>query len=331
MFSSQIISFLSTPLAFFIFYIVMALLYYKYDNKEPLSIGKYVDYLLPKEIRNKKSFDIDLVWFIVSFTEFPGVISRILSTVFMINFIPSILNSLSFYKAPIILRINNLMDSIGHRSAIIFIIALLSFDLGAYCSHRLAHKIGFLWQFHKAHHYGEQINYMSGGRTHPIDGFFTFNFSILTMALALSIFGPVEPKIFQGYTSYSNTTAWYYYLVIFFPSFLNRLNHSHFPITFGPYLERIFVSPAFHTKHHSKLIINKNFGSYFSIWDSLFDSFVPTGVNTISVDHRNNLGVEGMGDDYYVNIMDWLIKPFKEVFKSTGFFNDSEFKIDKGI
>jgi sterol desaturase/sphingolipid hydroxylase (fatty acid hydroxylase superfamily) len=49
---------------------------------------------------------------------------------------------------------------------------------------------------------------------------------------------------------------------------LGVLQHSHFPISFGP-LERFIVSPLMHQVHHSTKPEhwNKNYGSRLSIWD----------------------------------------------------------------
>jgi sterol desaturase/sphingolipid hydroxylase (fatty acid hydroxylase superfamily) len=49
---------------------------------------------------------------------------------------------------------------------------------------------------------------------------------------------------------------------------LGILQHTHFPISFGPF-ERLIVSPLMHQVHHSRKPEhwNKNYGSRLSIWD----------------------------------------------------------------
>ena len=51
-----------------------------------------------------------------------------------------------------------------------------------------------------------------------------------------------------------------------------NLRHSHIPIRFGKYFERVFISPAQHQIHHSNdsIHFDKNFGSIFAFWDGLF-------------------------------------------------------------
>jgi sterol desaturase/sphingolipid hydroxylase (fatty acid hydroxylase superfamily) len=56
---------------------------------------------------------------------------------------------------------------------------------------------------------------------------------------------------------------------------LGILQHSHFPIGFGP-LERVLISPLMHQVHHSVRPEhwNKNYGSRLSIWDWWFGTVV---------------------------------------------------------
>ena len=55
-----------------------------------------------------------------------------------------------------------------------------------------------------------------------------------------------------------------------------NLQHSHVPLSFGP-LDAVLVSPAAHQIHHSDAPQHRdrNFGNMLSIWDRLFDTYVP--------------------------------------------------------
>jgi len=133
------------------------------------------------------------------------------------------------------------------------------------------------------------------------------------MAMCLAIFTPVDDKIFEGYHTYVTSDDWYY-LLIFLPSFTARLNHSHFPITFGKWVDRLVVSPTFHLLHHSKIVMNKNYGAMFSIWDFIYGTAVTRHNFQKDIDHRQMLGVSSMGDDYYKNMIEWIFKPFGDAF-----------------
>ena len=74
------------------------------------------------------------------------------------------------------------------------------------------------------------------------------------------------------------------------------------------------VSPTFHLLHHSKIVINKNYGAFFSLWDFLYGTAVTRRNYADHVDHRQILGVSSMGDDYYKNIFEWIFKPFSDAF-----------------
>lgn len=46
-------------------------------------------------------------------------------------------------------------------------------DFSIYWAHRLQHKVGFLWRFHKVHHSAEHLDWLAAHREHPLDTIYT--------------------------------------------------------------------------------------------------------------------------------------------------------------
>jgi sterol desaturase/sphingolipid hydroxylase (fatty acid hydroxylase superfamily) len=82
-----------------------------------------------------------------------------------------------------------------------------------------------------------------------------------------------------------------------------NLRHSHVPIGFGIF-EKIFISPKQHQMHHSKELKfqNSNYGSFFSFWDKLFDTWKPSK----SIQHIE-FGIE---EHKGQNVLKDLARPF---------------------
>ena len=96
--------------------------------------------------------------------------------------------------------------------------------------------------FHSMHHSQEQLTFATSMRTHPVDDFIITTFSFVPLML---LGQPVR--------------LW---LPVYFAmEFLIAILHSEIPWRFGP-LYRVFVSPTFHSFHHSisPEHHNQNFG-----------------------------------------------------------------------
>lgn len=81
----------------------------------------------------------------------------------------------------------------------------------------------------------------------------------------------------------------------FFGLFGHHLQHSHVWLSFGPWLSRLYISPAQHQIHCSRdpRHRDKNSGIKFALWDALFGTlYVPKEPETLQVglpdaDHRD--------------------------------------------
>lgn len=127
-------------------------------------------------------------------------------------------------------------------------------DFLIYWGHRLQHKVGFLWRFHKIHHSAEHLDWLAAHREHPIDSVYTiglinlpafiFGFPLETLAVLIA---------FRG--------IWAIYI------------HSNvrLPLKF---LRVIIGSPELHHWHHD---LDRDAGNYANIsplMDILFGTYV---------------------------------------------------------
>ncbi len=129
-------------------------------------------------------------------------------------------------------------------------------DFGGYWIHRLQHQWRFMWAFHSTHHSQEHLSFATTSRFHPVD-FFVSN---ILLFIPLLMFG-ASPR------------SW---LPFFLTSeFITATLHSRIAWRFGV-LSRIFVTPRFHSFHHSadRRYYDKNFGGILSIWDHTFGTAV---------------------------------------------------------
>ena len=143
------------------------------------------------------------------------------------------------------------------------------FDFAIWLSHFLAHKIPFLWHFHRVHHSIDDLQ-VANNYTHPLDSLW-------------------EGVVLVGVTTMFNLN---YETILFLAGW--RIMHDDFvhqctPIHLGP-LRKILVDNRYHFFHHSRYRkdYNHNFASHFTLWDRVFGTYHET--NDVLVD----TGVEGV-------------------------------------
>jgi sterol desaturase/sphingolipid hydroxylase (fatty acid hydroxylase superfamily) len=129
-------------------------------------------------------------------------------------------------------------------------------DFGDYWTHRLQHKWRFMWAFHSTHHAQEQLNFATTARFHPVD----FFLSNTIRFVPLLMFGASPMSWLPIYLTFELITT---------------TLHSRITWRFGA-LSRIFVTPRFHSFHHSAdpRHYDRNFGGILSIWDYMFGTAV---------------------------------------------------------
>ncbi|NJO94046.1 MAG: sterol desaturase family protein [Hydrococcus sp. RM1_1_31] len=148
---------------------------------------------------------------------------------------------------------NPLSIAIATQSASLqFLEAVIIAELAFYWIHRAAHTILWLWRFHAIHHSSEQLDFLSAVRFHPIE-------------MAIARVGVGLPLVLLGFSA--ETFGWYL--------IWNALNsvfiHANIRWQIPMWMWWIVVAPRYHHWHHSKDILNKNFGH--PLIDLLFGTF----------------------------------------------------------
>ena len=157
---------------------------------------------------------------------------------------------------------------------------LVAVDFAEFFWHYLTHRVGWLWELHKAHHSAEVLNPITDSRFHPVD----FLGSALFEMSALAVVEGTFMYYFDG-----SIVTWTVFSITAIAVFLGVTNiffHSHIWISFGPAVNHLLISPAQHQIHHSVLPQHrdKNLGAIFAFWDYLFGTlYVPRERETFPV------------------------------------------------
>lgn len=129
------------------------------------------------------------------------------------------------------------------------VVAVLLAELVSWLSHFAKHHVGYLWRFHFQHHREEHFSVWLVTHTHALEVVFTS----LIVALVLTAAG-VSPLARQ------------LYLLLYTASVL--YHHSAHAYSLG-WLDRLFISPAYHRLHH-EVEARCNFGAALTLYDVLF-------------------------------------------------------------
>jgi sterol desaturase/sphingolipid hydroxylase (fatty acid hydroxylase superfamily) len=115
-------------------------------------------------------------------------------------------------------------------------------DFTIYWGHRLQHKVGFLWRFHKVHHSAEHLDWLAAHREHPFDSIYTVGLINL-------------PAFILGFPL--ETLA----ALIAFRSIWAIYIHSNVRLPIGP-LRVLLGAPELHHWHHD---LDRDAGNYANI------------------------------------------------------------------
>jgi sterol desaturase/sphingolipid hydroxylase (fatty acid hydroxylase superfamily) len=153
------------------------------------------------------------------------------------------------------------------QMALMTLVLFLAYELAYWCDHYLAHRVPFLWEFHKVHHSAELLSPLTNVRVHPVDTIVFYNIVALVMGMAGGLMQYVLGAPVKQFTFWSNNA-----IALLFAYSLHHLQHSHIWIAFPGMLGRVVLSPAHHQIHHSTnpIHFNKNLGSSVAIFDWLF-------------------------------------------------------------
>jgi sterol desaturase/sphingolipid hydroxylase (fatty acid hydroxylase superfamily) len=125
-------------------------------------------------------------------------------------------------------------------------------DFFYYWFHRMQHKIGFLWYFHKVHHSIEEVS-VTNSYSHVSEHTLSFFLMVVPMALLVRIHAPDVALLTFVFTQYG------------------ILVHANTNISYH-FAKYFIAEPRFHRIHHSlePRHFNKNYVAIFPVWDMIF-------------------------------------------------------------
>jgi sterol desaturase/sphingolipid hydroxylase (fatty acid hydroxylase superfamily) len=147
----------------------------------------------------------------------------------------------------------------------------LAYDISYYTYHRLQHSVPFMWELHKVHHSAEVMVGVTKDRVHPLDEIMNRWWDGIIPGLAYGVWlffalDPVELTLFGIPVYFLRNTV----------LMMDFVRHTHWKLSYGRWLNCIFLCPHWHQLHHSiaREHWDKNFGLTLSIWDRMFGTLV---------------------------------------------------------
>lgn len=166
---------------------------------------------------------------------------------------------LSFFSLkPVSLQLFNFSNS--PKIVGLFVFFIVS-DFTQWITHRILHRVPFLWNFHKVHHSVKQMGFAAHLRYHWME-------PVVYKAMLY-----IPMAIIGGFTIQD------VFIVHFFTITIGHLNHANLGWDYGVF-KYIFNNPKMHIWHHAKEMPNKygtNFALTLSTWDYLFKTnYIPS-------------------------------------------------------
>lgn len=197
-----------------------------------------------------------------------------------------------------------LIESFSYSQVIIFytITIFILNDFSRFYLHKILHTNKFLWRFHKVHHSAKLLNPLTFYRTHPVENLlYGFRYAFVVGATTGLFVYLFSTKI----DSYSILGANIF--VFAFSIIGTNLRHSPIALSYPKILEYFFISPKQHQLHHSTTYYMKNYGSYLSIWDYLFNT-----LQTSQGIDKYKFGLAKKEMSSYESILGLLFTPLKK-------------------
>jgi len=171
-----------------------------------------------------------------------------------------------------------------------FLVALLAFDLWMYIWHRMNHRIGVLWRFHRVHHTDRALDATSALRFHTGE----IIFSSIARLIIVPLLGMSLDQLIL-YEILLQPVILIHHSNIILPAFLDRI------------LRTVIITPRVHWVHHSDRPeeTDSNYGSIFSWWDRLARSFRLRDPKQI------HYGLKEFADEKEESLLSLLKIPFK--------------------
>lgn len=205
------------------------------------------------QARFRRDFWLDFFYMFFNFFIFSLIVFNAASDV-VVHFFNDLLNSIG---------INNLLafEVIKWPTWAHLVLGFFVRDFVQWWTHRLLHRVPFLWEFHKVHHSVKEMGFAAHLRFHWMETVVYRTIEYLPLAL-----------IGIGLRDF--------FIIHIFTLAVGHFNHSNFRLNLGP-LKYIFNNPQMHIWHHAKVLPSDrmygvNFGLTLSIWDYLFKTnYIP--------------------------------------------------------
>ncbi len=281
---------------FLLFSILIAWVIYRLRGDRP----GFWKWLLPKDIYTHKSHWLDLKLFVLGrLAAFSGLFTRI-----------SLVTVTAYGTSQVFA--GGLLGSLAPSPIILALMLWLISDCATYWIHRIHHKQRVLWSLHAVHHSAQVMSPFTAYRQHPLGFLVIVPFhSILTGVAQGVLIGPLAPE-----TAIAEIAGVNAFIVLANAAMAN-FHHSHIWISYGPLLERLFISPAQHHIHHSDdpEHFNKNFGQTLAIWDWLFGTLFVIESREELTFGLGEAETQKMGDH---RLVDTLLHPIRSNFRRSG-------------
>ncbi len=172
----------------------------------------------------------------------------------------------------VVILFNDLLASVGITNLIAFevmtwsvwihlLIGFVVRDFVQWWTHRLLHRVPFLWEFHKVHHSAKEMGFATHLRYHWMETIVYRTIEYIPLALI-------------------GISLRDFFIIHIFTLAVGHFNHSNFKLNLG-LLKYLFNNPQMHIWHHAKAWpperpYGVNFGLALSIWDYLFrTNYIP--------------------------------------------------------
>lgn len=159
-------------------------------------------------------------------------------------------------------------------------------DLLRFSQHILMHKVPFLWRIHSVHHSAKILTPVTLFRNHPLESAIATVRNSISLGVMTGIFIFVFGSVFSVITLFGVNI-----LGFLFNLLGANLRHSHIPLSFGSWAERLIISPRQHQIHHSieARHYDRNYGVSLAVWDQICGTLVMSKDET----QRLRFGVRG--------------------------------------
>ncbi len=171
---------------------------------------------------------------------------------------------------------------------LIVVLATVLYDLGAFVSHVLLHRVPALWELHKVHHSSRTLDWLAAFRAHILEH--TLRHLLSPVVLVVLGFPLSAVAIASGIFA-----AW------------AAFGHANLRVMLR-FLTPLFITPRLHRMHHVPRTSAHNFGTLLSVWDRMCGT-----LSTAPAAGPEPLGVPGEIATYPQRWLPQLVEPLRRI------------------